>query len=44
MEMEDDILKELQDKERFIAQQGKVLEEKNKALEKLKKQLLEYIK
>jgi hypothetical protein len=34
MEMEDDILKELQDKERFIAQQGKVLEEKSKALEK----------
>jgi hypothetical protein len=33
MEMEDDILKELQDKERFIAQQRKTIEEKNKALE-----------
>lgn len=33
MEMEDDILKELQDKERFIAQQRKDIEEKDKTIE-----------
>ncbi|MDR0612706.1 MAG: hypothetical protein LBG45_04385, partial [Dysgonamonadaceae bacterium] len=41
MEMEDDILKELQDKERFIAQQRKDIEEKDKTIEELKKQLTE---
>ena len=48
MEMEDDILKELQDKERFIAQQrkdieekDKTIEEKDKIIEELKKQLTE---
>jgi hypothetical protein len=32
MEMEDDYMKDLQDKERFIDQQGKALKEKDKAL------------
>jgi hypothetical protein len=48
MEMEDDFLKELQDKERFIEQQKKMIEEKDKTIEekdkaiaKLKKQLSE---
>jgi hypothetical protein len=41
MEMEDDILKELQDKERFIAQQRKMLEEKNKTIKEQKKALKE---
>jgi hypothetical protein len=39
MEMEDDILKELQDKERFIAQQRKTIEEQGKALEEKDKTL-----
>jgi hypothetical protein len=39
MEMEDDYLKELQDKERTIAEQGKALEEKDRVIEELKKQL-----
>jgi hypothetical protein len=33
MEIEDDVLKELQDKERVIAQQGKTIEEQGKAIE-----------
>jgi hypothetical protein len=48
MELEDDYFKELQDKERIIAQKEKALEEKDKmleekdrALEELKKQLAE---
>jgi hypothetical protein len=41
MEMEDDILKELQDKERFIAQQRKAIEEKDKALVEQGKTLIE---
>jgi hypothetical protein len=46
MEMEDDYLKELQDKERFLAEKDKIiaekdkaLEEKDKIIEELKKQL-----
>jgi hypothetical protein len=37
MELEDDFMKELQDKERFIAKQGKTIEEKDKTIEKDKK-------
>ncbi|MDR2440234.1 MAG: hypothetical protein LBE12_12820 [Planctomycetaceae bacterium] len=33
MEMEDDFMQELQDKERFIAKQTKIIEDKDKALE-----------
>jgi hypothetical protein len=39
MEMEDDYLKELQDKERFIDEQGRMLAEKTKALEEKDKAL-----
>ena len=41
MEMEDDILKELQDKERFIAQQRKDIEEKDKTIEEKDKTIEE---
>ncbi|MDR1332122.1 MAG: hypothetical protein LBK07_08450, partial [Tannerella sp.] len=41
MEMEDDYLKELQDREREIAQKDKVIEEKDKALEEKDKALEE---
>jgi hypothetical protein len=41
MEMEDDYLKELQDKERKIAQKDKVIEEKDRALEEQGKALEE---
>ncbi|MDR2705925.1 MAG: hypothetical protein LBC02_09130, partial [Planctomycetaceae bacterium] len=41
MEMEDDFMKELQDKERFIAKQIQVLEEKNKTIKESKKALKE---
>jgi hypothetical protein len=41
MELEDDFMKELQDKERFIAEQGKVLDEKNKVIKENKKVIKE---
>jgi hypothetical protein len=41
MEMEDDILKELQDKERVIEEKDKALEERDKTIEELKRQLSE---
>jgi hypothetical protein len=44
MEMEDDYLKELQDKEREIAQKERVIEEKDKALEEQGKALEEQVK
>jgi hypothetical protein len=39
MEMEDDFIKELQDKERLIANQSKMIEEKDKLIKELNKQL-----
>jgi hypothetical protein len=41
MEMEDDFMQELQDKERFIAKQNKTLEEKNKTIKEDKKVIKE---
>jgi hypothetical protein len=41
MEMEDDFMQEIQDKERFIAKQSKIIEEKDKLIKELKKQLAE---
>jgi hypothetical protein len=41
MELEDDYMKELQDKERLIAQKDKIIEEKDKALEEKDKVLEE---
>ncbi|MDR2042555.1 MAG: hypothetical protein LBP98_09630, partial [Tannerella sp.] len=44
MEMEDDYLKELQDRERMITQQSKVIEEKDKALEEKDRQIAELLR
>jgi hypothetical protein len=44
MEVEDDYLLELQDKERFIDRQNRLLEEKDRAIEELKKQLAEALR
>jgi hypothetical protein len=41
MEMEDDYMKELQDKERLLAQKDKIIEEQGRAIEELKRQLEE---
>ncbi|MDR0706148.1 MAG: hypothetical protein LBF88_14335 [Planctomycetaceae bacterium] len=41
MEMEDDFMQELQDKERFIAKQSKAIEEKNKTIKADKKTIKE---
>jgi hypothetical protein len=41
MEMEDDFIKELQDKERFIAKQGKTIKEQDKTLKEQEKALKE---
>jgi hypothetical protein len=41
MEMEDDYLKDLQDRERLIAKQQKIIEDKDKIIEELMQRLAE---